>query len=128
MVCQGHVLCDAAGMPSSFFDLQSTLPRACNVLFYAWLLLYPPVVGFLSRRLPASHFVRSLTWSISDVKHVGGCGGQDSLRPMPDMQTIKGREVRRPIFLPRVGSYGTCRFLDTVTYQQPELAVQIIAK
>ena len=46
------------------------------VLFYTWLLLYQPVVGLLSRRLPASHFVRSLAWSISDVEHVSGCGGR----------------------------------------------------
>jgi len=28
------------------------------------------------------------------------------------MQTTKGREVRRPILLLRVGSYGTCQFID----------------
>ena len=61
------------------------------VLFYTWLLLYQPVVGLLSRRLPASHFVRSLTWSISDVKHGSGCGGRDPLRPMPAHEDHQGQ-------------------------------------
>ncbi|PWI65214.1 hypothetical protein PCL_07264 [Purpureocillium lilacinum] len=52
-----------------FADAEVLFQERAIVLFYTWLLLYPPVVGFLSRRLPASHFVRSLTWSISDVEH-----------------------------------------------------------
>ena len=68
------------------------------VLFYTWLLLYQPVVGLLSRRLPASHFVHSLTWSISDVEHISKCDGRNPLRPTPDMQTTKCRVVSRQIF------------------------------
>jgi len=88
--CQGHVLCDAAGPPSRI------------VLFFTWHL--PADHWLLVASLPASHFVRSLMWSISDVKHVSGCVCGDPLRPMPDMQTTRGRDVRRPILLLPVGS------------------------
>ena len=60
VVCQGHVLSDAAGKPFSF--------RHADYSFKSVRLSisshgsYPPFAGFLWRRLPAS---RSLTWSIS---------------------------------------------------------------
>ena len=59
----GPRACDVAGTPSSF--------RHADYSFKSVRLSissrgsYPPFVGFLSRRLPASSFVRSLTWSIS---------------------------------------------------------------
>jgi len=69
-----------------------------TVQFFTLHLQYPPIVGFLSRRLPASHFVHSLTWSISDVEHISKCDGRNPLRPTPDMQTTKCRVVSRQIF------------------------------
>jgi len=88
MVCQGHVLCGAAGTPPSF--------RHADYSFKS-VRLSRSSRGSTHRSLPFACFVRSLTWSISDVKHVSGCGGWDRLSPMPDMQTTKGRDVRRPI-------------------------------
>ena len=114
------------GMPSSFRPAEVLFQERALVLFYAWLL--PTDRWLLVAPFACIYFVRSLTWPISGVKHERGCGGRDPLRPMPDLRTTKGRDVRRPILLLRVGSYSTCRFLDIVTYRQPELAMQIIAK
>ena len=89
MVCQGHVQCDAAGTPAKFRHADysfKSVRSSCSSRGS-----YPPIVGFLSRRLPASHFVRSLTWSISDVKHGRGCGGRDPLRPMPAHEDHQGQ-------------------------------------
>ena len=89
MVCQGHVQCDAAGTPAKFRHADysfKSVRSSCSSRGS-----YPPIVGFLSRRLPASHFVRSLTWSISDVKHGSGCGGRDPLRPMPAHEDHQGQ-------------------------------------
>ena len=83
------------GMPSSFRPAEVLFQERALVLFYAWLL--PTDRWLLVAPFACISLVRSLTWSISDVKHVSGCGGRDPLRPMPDVQTTEGRDVRRPI-------------------------------
>ena len=52
MVCQGHVQCDAAGTPAKFRHADysfKSVRSSCSSRGS-----YPPIVGFLSRRLPAS--------------------------------------------------------------------------
>jgi len=66
------------------FDMHITLSRACDC----------PVL--LHMAVPAD---RWLLDAVDEWREAcRGCGGWDPLRPMPDMQTTKGRDVRRPIF------------------------------
>jgi len=77
------------------FDIRLLFHERATVLFFTWQL--PTDRWLLVAPFACISLVRSLTWSISDVKHVSGCGGRDPLRPMPDVQTTEGRDVRRPI-------------------------------
>ena len=85
------------GYAVQFSACRSLFQERATVHFFAWQL--PTVRWLLLAPLPASHFVRSLMWSISDVKHVSGCVCGDPLRPMPDMQTTKGRDVTNSLWV-----------------------------
>ena len=59
------------------------------VLFFTWQL--PTDRWLLVAPFACISLVRSLTWSISDVKHGSGCGGRDPLRPMPAHEDHQGQ-------------------------------------
>ena len=62
------------GYAVQFSACRSLFQERATVHFFAWQL--PTVRWLLLAPLPASHFVRSLMWSISDVKHVSGYVGR----------------------------------------------------
>ena len=102
------------GYAVQFSACRSLFQERATVHFFAWQL--PTVRWLLLAPLPASHFVRSLMWSISDVKHVSGYVGRTrfvrclTCRP-PRAETCADQFF---CFLLAVKvQYNTCRLFPT---------------